>query len=145
MPTLLLVNGPNLGILGKRKPDVYGHKSLSDVQTEVGAVAASAGWDCVCFQSNHEGQIIDFIEDHHDAAAMVLNPGALMMSGWALRDALESFVGPWIEVHISNVWAREPFRHTSVVSGLALGVVVGLGTDGYCVAANHLLTRGAKE
>lgn len=143
MPTLLLINGPNLGTLGIRKPEIYGSKTLADIQSEVTAVATAAGWQCEAFQSNHEGALIDFVECHRTAAAMVLNPGALMMSGWALRDALESFVGPWIEVHISNVWARESFRHNSVISALASGVIAGLGTDGYRLAARALVEKGS--
>jgi len=145
MQTLLLVNGPNLGTLGVRKPDVYGRKTLAQVEAEVRALAASADWECVCFQSNHEGELIDFIERHREASAMVLNPGALMVAGWSLRDALESFAAPWIEVHISNVWAREPFRHASVVSGLAYGVVAGLGTEGYLVASQVFLKGGTMQ
>lgn len=145
MPTLLLVNGPNLGTLGVRRPEIYGRKTLGDVQAEVSALAASADWECLCFQSNYEGELIDFLERHAKASAMVLNPGALMVAGWALRDALESFAAPWIEVHISNVWSRESFRHASVLSSLAAGVVAGLGTDGYLVASQILLTRGKRQ
>ena len=145
MPTLLLVNGPNLGTLGIRKPEIYGSKTLADVQGEVAAVTAAAGWRCEAHQSNHEGMLIDFIERHRDVAAMVLNPGALMMAGWALRDALESFAGPWIEVHISNVWSREGFRHNSVISALATGVIAGLGTDGYRLAASILIEKGSRQ
>lgn len=145
MPTLLLVNGPNLGTLGIRKPEIYGRKTLADVEGEVSAVASAAGWQCKACQSNHEGALIDFIEQHRDAAAMVINPGALMMSGWGLRDALESFDKPWIEVHISNVWARESFRHDSVLSALSSGVIAGIGTDGYRLAAQALIEKGQQQ
>jgi len=137
---LLLVNGPNLGRLGQRKPEVYGKTTLADIEGRLAALAEGRGWRLCTFQSNHEGALVDFLEAQRGQAhAMVLNPGALMMNGWSLRDAVEDLGFPWFEVHISNVWAREPFRHASILSPLAGGVVVGMGLRGYDVAALELM------
>lgn len=139
MPTLLLVNGPNLSRLGTRKPEIYGNTTLSSITDELATITSAHGWELSAFQSNHEGEIIDFLErSRATASAMVINPGALMMNGWALRDALEDFPAPWIEVHISNIWGRESFRHESVLSPLAHGVIAGLGTRCYAMAAGEL-------
>lgn len=142
MPTLLLLNGPNLGRLGLREPQVYGTKTLDQITREVTAVATSHGWTVLARQSNHEGELIDFIESQHQAEAMIINPGALMMSGWALRDALQDYPGRWIEVHISNLFARESFRHSSLLAPLCHGFIAGLGTDGYALAAAALVGAG---
>ncbi|PUA43245.1 3-dehydroquinate dehydratase [Pseudomonas protegens] len=139
MPTLLLLNGPNLGRLGQREPQVYGAKSLAEITREVSAVAAARGWTVLARQSNHEGELIDFIERQHQAEALIINPGALMMSGWALRDALQDYPGRWMEVHISNLFAREAFRHNSVLAPLCHGFIAGLGSDAYVLAARALL------
>ncbi len=141
MGCLLIINGPNLSRLGKRKPEIYGANTLTDIETRLSYLAGSAGLKCVFFTSNSEGEIIDFIEKHCDASGMVINPGALMMSGWSLRDALEDFAAPIIEVHISNIWAREAFRHSSVLSAHVNGVIVGLGAAGYDLAMSELLRR----
>lgn len=138
-PTLLLVNGPNLSRLGSRKPEIYGHVTLSEIEADVQDFAAAKNWAAISFQSNHEGAIIDFLEENRSSAALILNPGALMMSGWSLRDALEDFPAPWIEVHLSNVWSREIFRHKSVISPFALGVIAGFGSRGYRLAAIELI------
>jgi 5-deoxy-5-amino-3-dehydroquinate dehydratase len=139
MQTLLLVNGPNLSRLGARNPEIYGTTTLQSIADELGSIAQAHGWTFQSFQSNDEGRIIDFLESHRDCAALVINPGALMMNGWALRDALEDFPAPWIEVHISNVWARESFRHVSVLSPVASGVIAGLGSGCYAMAALELI------
>ncbi|UXH76104.1 type II 3-dehydroquinate dehydratase [Roseateles amylovorans] len=138
--TLLLMNGPNLGRLGRRRPEVYGTVTLADIQDQVTGVAQAHGWRVISVQSNHEGDLVDFLEQHRASAqALVINPGALMMNGWSLRDALEDLDFPWFEVHISNVWAREAFRHSSVISALASGVIAGLGVRCYEVAARELI------
>lgn len=142
-PRLLLVNGPNLGRLGTRRPAVYGPATLSEITAAVEGIATAAGWRLTAFQSNHEGAIIDFLDSHRAAAGAIINPGALMMAGWSLRDALEDFPAPWIEVHLSNIWRRESFRHQSVLCGLAVGVIAGLGAAGYRLAAQALIERGA--
>lgn len=140
MPTLLLINGPNLSRLGQRSPDIYGTTTLADVEARVRAIAGGHGWSVEACQSNHEGALVDFLERWRESAnALVINPGALMMNGWVLRDALEDFPAPWIEVHISNVWARETFRHSSVLSAIAGGVIAGLGVNCYTMAARELI------
>ncbi|WP_261565538.1 type II 3-dehydroquinate dehydratase [Frankia gtarii] len=139
MSTLLLVNGPNLGILGRRQPEVYGTATLADIESTVTARIADRGWKLVSVQRESEGELIHAIQDNYDSVGAIVNPGALMMYGWSLRDALANYPNPWIEVHLSNVWARESFRHESILSALARGVIVGLGPLGYELAAQALL------
>lgn len=139
MSEVLLLNGPNLGNLGRREPALYGTKTLADVEAEVTAEVAPRGWTVVSVQREGEGELIHALNDHRDVVGAIVNPGALMIAGWSLRDALADFPRPWIEVHISNVWAREPFRHSSVLSPVASGVIAGLGTLGYRLAARALL------
>lgn len=142
MLTLLLINGPNLSRLGSRKPEIYGTTTLANITGQLRALAGARDWEFAAFQSNHEGEIIDLLERSRDTVtAMVINPGALMMNGWALRDALEDFPAPWFEVHISNIWAREGFRHESILSPLACGVIAGLGTHCYAMAAVELMEQ----
>lgn len=138
MPDLLLLNGPNLGILGKRQPEVYGTDTLADVVEMVRAEVADLGWTVRSIQRESEGELIHAVQDNWDSVGAIVNPGALMMAGWGLRDALESYPRPWVEVHISNVWARESFRHQSVLAPIASGIVVGFGTLGYRLAARAL-------
>ncbi|THJ75423.1 type II 3-dehydroquinate dehydratase [Candidatus Frankia alpina] len=139
MSTLLLVNGPNLGILGRRQPEVYGTATLAGIESAVTARIADRGWKLVSVQRESEGELIHAIQDNYDSVGAIVNPGALMMYGWSLRDALANYPNPWIEVHLSNVWARESFRHESILSALARGVIVGLGPLGYELAAQALL------
>jgi 5-deoxy-5-amino-3-dehydroquinate dehydratase len=139
MPDVLLLNGPNLAMLGVREPGIYGTVTLEDVANEVAVEVEPAGWRVRPVQRNGEGELIDVLEAHWDAIGAIVNPGAYMIAGWALRDALAAYPAPWVEVHISNVWARECFRHTSVLSAVADGVVTGFGTLGYTIAAQALL------
>ncbi|HEX7636448.1 MAG TPA: type II 3-dehydroquinate dehydratase [Noviherbaspirillum sp.] len=141
MPTLLMINGPNLARLGARKPTIYGTTTLQEITRQLQSLAAVHGWTVDAFQSNHEGQIIDCLEARREVDALIVNPGALMMNGWALRDALEDFPAPWIEVHLSNIWSRESFRHTSILAPLAHGVIAGFGSHGYVLAATELIRR----
>ncbi|TDD81062.1 type II 3-dehydroquinate dehydratase [Actinomadura rubrisoli] len=141
MAELLLLNGPNLGILGRREPEIYGTGTLADIEKAVAAEVAPRGWDVVSVQRESEGELIHAIQDHHDSVGAIVNPGALMIAGWSLRDALAAYPRPWIEVHLSNVWARESFRHESVLAPLAAGVIAGLGAIGYPLAARALLAR----
>jgi 5-deoxy-5-amino-3-dehydroquinate dehydratase len=143
MSELLLLNGPNLRLLGRREPEIYGTDTLADVESAVADEVVDRGWKVVAIQQDSEGELIRTIEDHYDSVGMIINPGALMMAGWGLRDALKSYPRPFIEVHISNVWAREAFRHESVLSAIADGVIVGLGTLGYPLAARALLRKVA--
>ncbi len=144
MRTLLILNGPNLARLGSRKPEIYGRVTMLEIIEQLRILAMEREWQLDAFQSNHEGELIDYLESRRHVDALVLNPGALMMAGWSLRDALEDFPAPWIEVHLSNIWSREPFRHASILSSLAVGVVAGLGSEGYRLAAMTLM-RGADE
>jgi 5-deoxy-5-amino-3-dehydroquinate dehydratase len=139
MPSLLLLNGPNLGILGRRQVDIYGTDTLADIEGAVGKEVAGAGWDVLSVQHNGEGELVSAIEAHYETVGAIVNPGALMIAGWSLRDALANYPRPWIEVHLSNLWARETFRHESVIAPLASGVIAGLGSIGYRLAARALL------
>lgn len=139
-PYLLLVNGPNLNRLGTRRPEMYGSTTLADVVEQVRAAAYQENVDVFDFQSNHEGEIIDFLQQYGpDAVGILINPGALGHYGLALRDCLEDISRLTVEVHISNVHRREAFRHHLVLSPIVAGQVVGLGTDGYVIAANYVL------
>ncbi|MCA1247178.1 type II 3-dehydroquinate dehydratase [Massilia sp. MS-15] len=138
---LLLLNGPNLNLLGTREPAVYGATTLADIEQAARAQAASAGASLECFQSNHEGALIDRIHAARSEGveAIVINPGGLTHTSVALRDALAAVAIPFVEVHISNVHARESFRHHSYLSAIALGVICGLGPDGYRFAIDFAL------
>ncbi|MFC5719514.1 type II 3-dehydroquinate dehydratase [Streptomyces gamaensis] len=137
--SVLLLNGPNLGTLGSRQPEIYGTDTLADIEAAVAREVAGRGWRVICAQHNGEGELIDVLQRHRRVAGAVVNPGAFMIAGWALRDALADFPPPWVEVHLSNVWGREAFRHQSVTAPLASGVVMGLGSLGYRLAARALL------
>lgn len=141
MPELLLLNGPNLGILGRREPEIYGTDTLDDIEKAVAEEVAERGWTVSAFQSDVEGELIRRIQDSYDTVGAIVNPGALMITGWPLRDALANYPRPWMEVHLSNVWARESFRHESVIAPLASGIIVGLGAYGYRLAARALLAK----
>jgi 5-deoxy-5-amino-3-dehydroquinate dehydratase len=137
--SLLLLNGPNLGILGRRQPEVYGTDTLADIEEAVAAQIAGRGWKLLSVQRESEGELIHAVQDNYDTVGAIVNPGALMIAGWSLRDALANYPRPWVEVHLSNVWARETFRHESVLSPLARGVIAGFGPLGYRLAAQALL------
>jgi 3-dehydroquinate dehydratase-2 len=129
---IYILNGPNLNLLGQRQPEIYGRETLADVEAACAALGKTLGVEVKLFQSNHEGVIIDTIhEARQKAAGIVINPGAFTHTSVAILDALNTFEGPVIEVHISNVHKREPFRHHSYVSLRADGVIAGLGTEGY--------------
>ena len=140
---LLLLNGPNLNLLGTREPAVYGSATLADIERAATAQAAAAGATLSCFQSNHEGALIDRIHAAKAEAveAIVINPGALTHTSIALRDALAGVAIPFVEVHISNIYQREAFRHHSFLSAIALGTICGLGTDGYRFAIDFALKK----
>lgn len=141
MRQFLLLNGPNLNLLGTREPAVYGHTTLSDIETALQAQAAAAGANLQWFQSNHEGALIDRVQAARTEGVqgIVINPGGLTHTSVALRDALAGVAIPFVEVHISNIHRREPFRHHSYFSDLAVGSIVGLGVGGYRLALQHLL------
>ena len=140
---ILLLNGPNLNLLGSREPQVYGSTSLSDVVAAATAQAQEAGARLAHLQSNHEGELIDRIHAARQERvdAIIINPGGLTHTSVALRDALAGVAIPFIEVHISNVHAREAFRHHSYLSAIAAGVICGLGVDGYRAALDYVLRR----
>ena len=139
---ILLVNGPNLNLLGEREPEIYGSDTLDDVERMVRETCAGYGLEVEAFQSNSEGAILDFLQEHRrEAQGVILNPGALTHTSRALPDCLRALPCPTIEVHISNIHAREEFRHHSVVSAVATGVICGLGVDGYRLALHHLAHR----
>ncbi|MDF3035222.1 MAG: aroQ [Paucimonas sp.] len=140
---LLLLNGPNLNLLGTREPEIYGSTTLADVENAAVAQAKSAGAKLSVFQSNHEGQLIDRIHaaKTENIDAIVINPGGFTHTSVALRDALAGISIPFIEVHISNIYRREVFRHHSYLSDIASGVICGLGTVGYTVAIDFALKK----
>lgn len=139
-PTLLLVHGPNLNLLGERKPEIYGTTTLLDIEADVAAAANARGASVLCFQSNHEGSLIDFLHEKRKLGqGVVINAGAFTHTSIALRDAIEAINLPVVEVHISNTHAREGFRHVSMIAPVCLGQVTGLGRAGYTTATNLLL------
>lgn len=143
MSRVLLLNGPNLNLLGTREPEVYGQTTLNDIEAELGREAQKLGLSLDCFQSNHEGELVDRVHAARDQADFILiNPGAFTHTSVALRDALLGVGIPFIEVHLSNTHQREEFRQHSYFSDVAKGVIIGLGAQGYSLAlqaaAQHL-------
>lgn len=142
MPTtILLLNGPNLNVLGAREPEIYGSETLQDIETKITKLAQAAGFSLICKQSNREYELLDLIHTHltqkyHFA---IINPGAWTHTSVALRDAFLAVKLPFIEVHLSNVYQRESFRHHSYLSDVAEGVIVGMGSNGYTLALQHII------
>ena len=137
---ILLINGPNLNLLGTRQPEIYGTQTLADIEAAVTERAAQLDAEVRCFQSNHEGALIDFLQAEAGAAdAVLINAGAFGHYSIALRDALVATRLPVVDVHISNVYAREPFRHHSVIAEIATAQVTGLGWRGYLAAVEALI------
>jgi 3-dehydroquinate dehydratase-2 len=144
---LLLVNGPNLNTLGTREPEIYGRATLPEIERAVTGRAASLGADIRAFQANAEGSIIDWLQrEQAEADGLIINAGALTHYSIALRDAVAGSGLPAIEVHISNVWKREEYRHYSLLSEVCSGAIVGLGVHGYLLAVDALVTiiKGAE-
>lgn len=140
---ILLINGPNLNLLGTREPEVYGSETLIDIEEAAQAQALAVGARLIAFQSNHEGALIDRIQlaKQEGVDAIVINPGGLTHTSIALRDALSAVAIPFVEIHISNVHQRETFRQHSYLSAIAVGVICGLGSDGYRAAIDFSLKR----
>lgn len=140
---ILVLHGPNLNLLGTREPEVYGSTTLAQIDAGLQQLASENGACATCFQSNHEGALIDRVQTarHDGTDFIVINPAAFTHTSVALRDALAGVAIPFIEVHLSNVYRREPFRHHSYFSDLATGVIVGLGPDGYRLALMQALKR----
>jgi 3-dehydroquinate dehydratase-2 len=140
MPKLVtLLNGPNLNLLGLRQPEIYGHETLDDVASRTADLAEELGLRLRALQSNHEGQLVDWIQEARGTSAgIIINPGAYSHTSVAILDALNAYEGPVLEVHISNIHKREAFRHHSYVSHRADGVIAGFGTEGYLLALRRM-------
>ncbi len=139
MKPIFLLNGPNLNLLGQRQPEIYGRETLADVEATCASLAGSLGLGLRAHQSNHEGALVDLIQQARlEAAAIIINPGAYSHTSVAILDALNAFDGPVLEVHISNIHKREAFRHHSFVSARAEGVIAGFGTEGYLLALRRM-------
>ncbi len=137
---ILVIHGPNLNLLGKREPDVYGSQTLADINEQLSAFAEENGAQLKIMQSNSEGEIVSFIGDNMDwADGVIINPAAYTHTSVAIRDALAAVNLPVIEVHLSNVYKRESFRHFSYVSPIAVGLISGLGSHGYLLALEAML------
>ena len=141
MATVLLLNGPNLNTLGQREPELYGSTTLQEIEDQVRTRVEGAGHTLVCFQSNSEGALVDWLHHHREAGFLLVNAAAFTHTSVALRDAIKFTGIPFVEIHISNVHARESFRHHSYLSDIAVGLVVGLGPQGYDLAAQFALER----
>jgi 3-dehydroquinate dehydratase II len=136
-----VLNGPNLNLLGKRQPEIYGRETLADIEADCRRTGAELGLEIEFRQTNREYEIIDWIHEARGrAAGIVINPAAFTHTSVAILDALHAFEGPIIEVHISNVHQREEFRHHSYVSGVASGIIVGCGAQGYELALRRIAT-----
>ncbi|MDY7114733.1 type II 3-dehydroquinate dehydratase [Halomonas sp. SSL-5] len=142
---VLVLHGPNLNLLGTRQPEIYGHETLEDINNSLYEQAALGGWEITCRQSNHEGELIDWIQAARldGSAAIIINPAAYTHTSVAILDALNAFEGRVIEVHLSNVHKRESFRHHSYVSLRADGVIAGLGSQGYRAALEAVMQAAA--
>ena len=142
---ILLINGPNLNLLGTREPAKYGHTTLPEVEAMVREEATRLGAELATFQSNHEGAIVDRIHAARTegVAGIVINPGAYTHTSVAIRDAFAGTTIPFAEIHVSNVHAREPFRHHSYLSEIAAGIVIGFGVEGYVLALRGLVKKVA--
>ena len=145
MAKILLLNGPNLNTLGEREPELYGTTTLKEIEESVRKLVEPAGHSLVPFQSNVEGEMVNWLHANRPAAFALVNAAAYTHTSIALRDALKVVGCPFVEIHISNVYKREPFRHTSLLADTAEGVIAGLGTMGYELAALYALDYLGKQ
>ena len=140
MKNILLINGPNLNLLGNREPEIYGSKSLDDIEKDLSVIADESGYQLLSFQSNSESEIVDWIHENADSALfLIINPGAFTHTSISIRDAILGTNISFIEVHISNIFSREEFRKESYFSDIAEGVISGLGFKGYELALKAVL------
>ncbi|MDH4224441.1 MAG: type II 3-dehydroquinate dehydratase [Deltaproteobacteria bacterium] len=139
MAKILLLNGPNLNLLGEREPEIYGSTTLKKIEGDVRSLVESRGHHLWHFQSNSEGEMVDWLQNNRDSAFLLLNAASFTHTSVALRDAVSLLKIPFAEIHISNVFKREPFRHQSYFSDLAMGVIAGFGAHGYLLAAQFAL------
>lgn len=140
--SILIINGPNLNILGQRQPEIYGITTLAEIETATRDYGERLGITLEFFQSNSEGAIIDYVQQPHDGATgLVINPGGLTHTSVSLRDCLASLDLPVVEVHLSNIYAREEFRHQSLLAPVVSGQITGLGWYGYLLAVDYLVTQ----
>jgi 3-dehydroquinate dehydratase-2 len=141
MKKILVINGPNINMLGKREPKIYGDITLTDIEEQVSSLAKELKLELEFFQSNHEGDIVDKIQKaFNNTFGIIINPAAFTHTSVAIRDALAAVAIPTIEVHVSNIYAREDFRHKSYIAPIALGQISGFGINGYLFALRKLAT-----
>ena len=142
MPRILVLHGPNLNLLGTREPEIYGYTTLDDINTMIAARAAEAGIETAFYQSNHEGDLVDAIQQaHHKFDFIIFNAAAFTHYSIAIRDAIAAIDVPVIEVHLSNIHQREEFRHTSVLAPVAMGQICGLGVESYLAALEAIIYK----
>lgn len=139
---ILVVNGPNLNLLGVREPDKYGKMTLNEIEDKMSSYADTAGFKLTFFQSNSEGEIIDFLQDNYkNVDFLIINPGAFTHTSIAIRDSILGLKLSTIEVHLSNIYNREPFRQKSYISDIAIGVISGFGWNGYIMALDYIKNK----